>query len=352
MTTTSPAASLRDVSRYDVPPRIKNAKGETRRVGLELELGHLTLEHTLEIVHGVVGGEIVSDSRTEGSVRGTKHGNFKVEVDSTPLKERAYLRPLEALGLDADSPTAQLLEDSVLQVAREFVPMEVVTPPIPIDQLGSLDPMWQALQRAGAEDTRSAAWNAFGLHLNPEPPDFEVGTILDIVRAFLLLEDWIMDASDVALSRLIAPYIRAFPETYRRKVLDPAYAPDWEGFVDDYLIDSPTRNRPLDLLPLISHIGAPNLESRVEDWALVGQRPTFHYRLPNSEVATPDWTPATEWNRWVTIERVAEDKALLRELSESYLDTYDLPLRMQRGGWAEQVRARLGLPGRAGKTGS
>ncbi|MDB4985989.1 MAG: hypothetical protein JWN04_1167 [Myxococcaceae bacterium] len=343
MTSLSEPSGCSVVSAYQAPPHHRNAHGDMRKVGLELELGHLSLEQTLEIVGSTAGGEIVSKSRTEGRVRATRFGDFKVEVDSTPLKERAYLRPLSALGLDADSPAAQLLEDSVLQVAREFVPVEVVTPPVAWNQLHELDPIWRALREAGAEDTRSAAWNAFGLHLNPEPPDFEVGTILDIVRGFLLLEDWIMQTSDIALSRLVAPYIRPFPESYRRKVLAPDYHPDWQSFVDDYLLDTPTRNRPLDLLPLISHIGAANLEPRVEDWSLVGKRPTFHYRLPNSELATEDWTPAREWNRWIAIERVAADKPLLRELSESYLETYDLPLRMQRSAWADQVRARLGL---------
>ncbi|MEY4513707.1 MAG: hypothetical protein RLZZ450_5829, partial [Pseudomonadota bacterium] len=258
------------VSHYASPPRVNNTRGETRRVGLEIELGYLTLEETLKVVHDVLGGEIVSDSRTEGSVRETKFGKFKVEVDSTPLKERSYLRPLTALGLDTDSPALQAVEDGVLQVAREFVPIEVVTPPIPWDRMRELDPLWQALRAAGAQDTRSSLLHAYGLHLNPEPPDLEVGTILDVVRGFLLLEDWIMAASDIDMARLIAPYIRPFPEAYRRKVLVPTYRPTWEEFVDDYVLDSPTRNRPLDVLPLIAHIGAPDLERRVEDWALVG----------------------------------------------------------------------------------
>jgi hypothetical protein len=129
-------------------------------------------------------------------------------------------------------------------------------------------------------------------------------------------------------------------------VLAPTYRPTWEEFVDDYVTDSPTRNRPLDVLPLIAHIGADNLEQRVEDWELVGARPTFHYRLPNCELAQPGWTPAVDWNRWVAVEAVAEDKALLRELSKAYLETTDWPLRLQRGGWAEQIRARLGLDGK------
>ena len=330
-------------SSYAEPPRSSNATGDVRRVGLEIELGHLTLERTLEIVRDAVGGEIVCDSRTEGAVNDTPFGKFKIEVDSTPLKERSYMRPLEMLGLDADSPAGQAVEDSVLQVAREFVPIEVVTPPIPWNRMYELDPLWEALRQAGAEDTRSSVLNAFGLHLNPEPPDLEVGTILDIVRGFLLLEDWIKQSSHIDLSRLVAPYIRPFPEPYRRKILEAAYRPTWEEFVDDYVKDNPTRNRPLDLLPLIAHIGAPDLEKRVEDWELVGSRPTFHYRLPNCELAQPGWTPAGDWNRWVMIERVAGDRELLRELSKAYLDTYDLPLRMQSGGWIDQITERLHL---------
>jgi hypothetical protein len=342
---TNTMTSPHDVATYEAPPRKRNDGGEIRRVGVELELGHLTLEKTLEVVHAAMGGEIVSKSRTEGAVCETPLGKFKVEVDSTPLKERAYLRPLEALGLDGDSATAQMLEDSVLQVAREFVPIEVVTPPIPWDRLHELDRVWTLLRGAGVEDTRSSLLHAFGLHFNPEPPDFEVGTILDALRGFLLLEDWIALASDIDLSRLIAPYIRAFPESYRRKVLEPTYRPTWQEFVDDYVNDNPTRNRPLDLMPLIAHIGAPGLAERVEDWHLVKSRPTYHYRLPNSEVAQPGWTPAKDWNRWVQVERVAEDKALLRELSFAYLATSDLPLRMQRGDWADMVRERLSLEG-------
>lgn len=286
---------------------------------------------------------MAAESRTQGVVRETAFGTFKVEVDSTALQDKRYLRPLELLGFDRNSATAQVVEDSVLQVAREFVPIEVVTPPIPWDRLHELDRLWQALRRAGAEDTRDSLLYAFGLHLNPEPPDFEVKTIVDFIRGFLLLEDWIMRASDIDLSRLIAPYIRPFPESYRRKVLEAAYRPTWQEFVDDYLRDSPTRNRPLDVLPLIAFVGAPDLPARVEDWELVGARPTFHYRLPNCELARRDWTPASEWNRWVMIERVAEDPNLLRELSRAYLNTSDWPLRMQRGGWADFVSEHLQL---------
>ena len=39
----------------------------------------------------------------------------------------------------------------------------------------------------------------------------------------------------VALARRISPFIRPFPEAYRRVVLQPDYAPTSGQFVDDYL---------------------------------------------------------------------------------------------------------------------
>jgi hypothetical protein len=96
-------------------------------------------------------------------------------------------------------------------------------------------------------------------------------------------------------------------------------------------------------MPLIAHIGRPDISARVQDWELVKSRPTYHYRLPNSEVSRSGWTPAADWNRWVAVERVAEDRAVLRELSEAYLQTADLPLRAQRSAWASDVQRRLAL---------
>jgi hypothetical protein len=308
---------------YQAPPWPTDEKGETRRVGLEIEIASLPLEHT-------------------------RFGKFKVELDSMPLRERAYLRPLEMLGMDPDSAVAQVVENSVLEVARGIVPLEVVSPPIPWNQLHELDSLWARLREAGASDTRSSLLYAFGLHLNPVIPNRDVGMILAVMRSFLLLEDWIMVDEDVDLTRRIAPYIRPFPESYRRKLLDPSYDPDFASFVTDYVTDNPTRNRPLDLLPLLAHLGANGLESRVEDWALVGARPTFHYRLPNCDLAQPAWTPAADWNRWVMVERLASKPTLLHELSVAYLDTLDLPLRLQSGGWTDQVRTRLYELGRVG----
>jgi Putative amidoligase enzyme len=68
------------------------------------------------------------------------------------------------------------------------------------------------------------------------------------------------------------------------------YAPPPQLF-EHYLEHNPTRNRPLDLLPLFVHLHGPGLLKRVEDAPLVKPRPTFHYRLPNCELTNPGWTP-------------------------------------------------------------
>jgi Putative amidoligase enzyme len=327
---------------YRTPPRPYNDRGSLRSVGLEVELGGLSMERALAVVHDCVGGAVEVRSRTEGAVRSPVFGKFKVEFDHSMLRDRSYLRPLERLGLHDD--TTQRVEDSVLRLAAELVPIEIVTPPIPYNRLAELDPLWSALRCAGAEDTHDSPLYAFGLHLNPETPSTDGATLLAFMRAFLLLEDWLSSASRVALARRISPFIRPFPEEYRRLILRPDYAPTEAEFVDHYLTFSPTRNRPLDLAPLLVHVYGPSVLARIEEAPLVKPRPTYHYRLPNSEIAEPGWTPARDWNRWLVVERLANEPKLLEELAREYLDTFDLPLRLQSQGWVETLHSHLQLP--------
>jgi hypothetical protein len=330
--------------RYNAPPRPNNPHGQRRKVGIELEIGHLPLELTLDLVQRSLGGAVKLLSPAEGKVEDTPLGSFGVELDSLTLKERAYLRPLELVGLEPESTVSQLIENSVVRVARELVPIEVVTPPIPWDRLGELDGLWSALRVAGAEDTRASLLYAFGMHLNPEAPDFETSTILGHLQAFLLLEPWLSAAMQVDVSRRIAPYIRDFPVAYTRLILAPGYAPDWDAFIADYLSHNPTRNRPLDLVPLFVHVTGSDLSASVEEWALVKARPTFHYRLPNSEVQQPGWSPAIDWNRWVEVEKLASSPELLMRLRGDYEAMSEADGPPPSRPWLSHLQMRLGLP--------
>jgi hypothetical protein len=280
-------------------------------------------------------------SATQGAVERTPWGAFHVELDSRPLQERKWMRPFEAVGVEPDSKAAHAIEEKILKVASELVPVEVVTPPIPWTRLHELDPLWEALRAEGAEDTYSSPLYAFGLHLNPEAPDTEVSTALDHLRSYLLLEPWLLEAIDVDFARKVAPYIRSFPRAYRDLVLEPDYAPGWPEFVADYTAHNPTRNRPLDLVPLIVYATGYDLSSSVKEWLLVKPRPAFHYRLPNSEIREPGWTPALDWNRWVQVERLAAAPGLLCALSEDFL-TGD------RQPWLKHLELQLRLSQSAG----
>ncbi len=330
---------------YHAPPRATNQDGATRKVGLEVELAGVPVEEALNLVKACFGGEIELAQRARGAVRDTPWGTFKVEYDWRALQTRSYLKPLEAIGVEADSATAQFVEESVLQVAGEIVPIEVVTPPIPWPSLHEVDPLWDALRAAGAQDTHSSLLYAFGLHLNPEAPDRDPSSVLAHLRAFLLLEDWIIDNAEVDISRRIAPFIRPFPEAYRRRVLARDYAPDADQLVGDYVAANPTRNRGLDLLPLFRSFYGDAFLAQVEEADLVQSRPTFHYRLPNCELSTPGWSPRADWNRWVALENLAGNRELLADLSRAYLETFDLPLRLQSIGWVDVLRERVSLPG-------
>jgi hypothetical protein len=326
---------------YEAPPRPRTSKGDLRCVGLELEFGHVSVEEAAEIVARTFGGRVTNESAAKSEIAGTPFGTFQVELDSAPLKERKYLEPLEKLGLDSEGATAEALEGAVVRLARQIVPVEIVTPPVPWTDLGSFDPLWAALRAEGASDTRASLLYAFGLHMNPELPDLEVSTVVECLRSYILLEDWIRARADIDVSRRATPYVDPFPEAYCRHIVNPSYAPDWAAFVADYVPSNATRNRSLDLLPLIAHAWPADLGDQIENWSKVKPRPAFHYRLPNSDLNQPGWTPAVDWNRWVAVERVAADRALLDELAREYLRRWETASTSEPLAWTEFVASHL-----------
>ena len=107
-------ASAVERTSYEAPPWAHDETGAVRGVGLELEIGSLTLEETLRLVRDALGGLIVQGSPAEGKVEGTAFGKFKVEIDSLAIKERSYLRKLDWLGVDGDSAVAHPTSGAML----------------------------------------------------------------------------------------------------------------------------------------------------------------------------------------------------------------------------------------------
>ena len=137
---------------------------------------------------------------------------------------------------------------------RTSYPARVVAPPVPLTALEDMNALRARLGHAGAKGTRAALVYAFGVQFNVEAARLDAMYLRDILRAYLLLHDRLTLRGTVDLSRKIAPYIRAFPGGYARLILEESYAPDRQRLIRDYLLHNPTRNRPLDMLPLFAHL--------------------------------------------------------------------------------------------------
>lgn len=324
--------------KFELPPKITKSNGEKRRVGFELEFGGLSIPETADILTGLFGGEVSQESMYTATVS-TKLGDFQIEADSNFLKKKKYEKYLELVGLHpSESGIGKSVEDMVGMLAGTLIPFEVVSPPLVIDQLDAVEKIRNELFRHSARGTKSAIFMAFGMQFNPEVPSKDVGTLLSYLRAFFILFDWLYEESDIPVSRRVAPFIHDFPEEYMSFVLNPEYKPTLERFMRDYIEQNMTRNRPLDLLPLFADIDRELVFSYPVEHDLVKARPTFHYRLPNSMVDDPKWKIASDWNKWVEVERLASDKHRLSRMTDDYFATRGANLLFVHSKWAAKTR--------------
>lgn len=292
------------------PPQPDGPDGQRRRVGVEIEFAGVSVRAAAEAVRHQFGGALRWEGAHRAHVEDTAFGAFRVEIDMN-LAHRI---------LETDAERS--LRDAVVEVSSAVVPVEIVCPPIAWDRAHALDDLRDLLQRMGAEGTREGLFYAFGAQLNPEPPDLGPGTLLATLRAFLLLRDWLRAQIAVDPLRRLWQFEQPHPEDYVALVLDAAYAPDLPGLIGDYLEFNPTRDRELDLLPLFCFLD-PDRVRRALPGEKINPRPTWHYRLPNSEIDRSDWSIGLEWARWVRVERLAGRPDLLRGAAAAWLDNAD-----------------------------
>ncbi|WP_035105558.1 amidoligase family protein [Desulfohalovibrio reitneri] len=330
------------MSDFPPPPRRENAEGNPRRAGFEIEFAGVDLPEAARAVAEVFGGEVKQENEFAYRVT-TEMGEFQVELDSHLIRHKRYEHFLSKMGIDLDGlKDKKPLEQTLRSVSSEFVPTEVVSPPLPMDGLAPLDELREKLRGLGAEGTKASPFFAFGMQINPEAPALDAETILAYLRAFLLLFDYIRKQADIDLSRRVSPFVDPFPDRFTRRFIDPAYDPDSvDGLIRDYLQDNPTRNRPLDCLPLFAHINEDLVHSFDVEHHLIKPRPAFHYRLPDCRIDDPDWTIAMEWSRWLLVERLADDPDRIRTMSQAYLDMPGFPMELFSKSWAEKAEAFL-----------
>jgi len=329
----------------NIPPLTKNRNGDDRTVGFELEFAGLEITRTAEIIQESFGGEIIEGNRYEYKIVNTELGDFRVELDAVILQKMASKKLFKNIGLDIDTgKLSNSIEDVLDKMAKTVVPIEIVMPPVKLDDIERLEYLQVQLQKNKAEGTKTSLIHAFGMHLNIECPDLETDTLLSYLRAFLLLYPWLLEKLNVDITRRISPFVDPFPKAYAEKVLNPDYAPDLESLMDDYLRLNDTRNRPLDMMPIFGYLDKERTD-KVLGSEKNNPRPTFHYRLPNSKIDEPDWKFSGEWNDWCEVEKLAVNSEMLTKLSKLYLLRKSQTLVSFKKEWADTVGILLDLEG-------
>lgn len=309
-------------------PEPLNAEGRPRRVGVEIELGGLDEARVAQIVTDRLGGRAEQEDSHIWAVRESSIGDVAVYLD-------IFLRKAQK----------SRLRDLALDLGREVVPVEIVTEPLDMEGLARLDDLRGALRRAGALGSGAGLVFGFGVHFNIEVAS---GRDADTVRpllAYALIEDWLRAAYPIDESRRLLPFTDPYPTDFVRALIEAGPEAVRDHVTGLYLELTPSRNRGLDMLPLMAHFDEARVAAAISD--KTSARPTFHFRLSDCRIDEADWTLAGEWWRWVTVERVARDDALLRRLGDAWLDDHGL-LTLSRQRWAVRAGRILQTAGIAG----
>ncbi|RLU01118.1 amidoligase family protein [Ketobacter sp.] len=309
-----------EISRW-LPPEPNTQAGAERRVGVELEFAGLEPAQIIACVQNQFGGKLQRRSSFEFFLQDTSLGKFGIELDAAYIKSLGALME-ESGDLEDEFSIEAVATELLTKAAEQFVPWELVTPPVPVSRLAEVQQLFTRLRQAGALGTRNSIRYAFGLHLNPELPNTDIATILAYLRAYLCLYDWIADRDQIDLTRKLTNYIKHFSKEYIQLVVDWDYRPDLAQLIDDYIDHNPTRNRSMDMLPLFTFLDEPRVRNRLDD-ARIKSRPTLHYRLPNCDIDNPQWNLDQPWQNWLQVERLALAPQRLQHFCARYGEYLD-----------------------------
>lgn len=142
------------------------------------------------------------------------------------------------------------------------------------------------------------------------------------------MQDALSEHEQVDITRHLTGHAAAFESNYIALVTCENYWPDRVQLIKDYLAYNCTRNRSLDLLPLFSYLDKQLVLQSIDD-GRIQARPTFHYRLPNSDIDNSSWSLSHAWLGWLKVEELALNEHKLQRICSAYQDTqqkFQLPM--------------------------
>jgi hypothetical protein len=320
---------------FKSPPVTHKKDGNPRRVGFELEFSGLSIEQTAVVLKTSLGGKLKKKTAVEWTLHNDTLGDFKLELDWNYLKRKAEKNEQEKPNENWSSLLTQTWIDLLAEASKLLVPVEIACPPIAFTDIEALLPMVDALRNAGALGTEESPLAAYGVHINTEIHSLDAETLFSYLKAFALLQWWLVDAHEVDVTRKISPYIDLYPEAYLKKLASQTQ-PSMKQIFADYLEYNPSRNRALDLLPMLAYINNAAVRQIVKD-PKVQARPAFHYRLPNCQIDRENWSLSEAWNKWWVVEQLAYRSDNLDKLGLDFLSTDRPVIGVNRSDWVEYI---------------
>lgn len=311
-------------------PVALNAKGEPRRVGVEIEFAGLDEREVARVLAEELGGAVEQTGSFDFSLCGSEIGDLSVELDAS-LRKKSDMR---------------LVHDG-LELARGLIPVEVITGPLTVETLPRLNEALGALRRAGAKGSGQGVFYGFGVHLNPEIAGADHPLTPATIRAYGLLEEHLRAEDRIDGTRRLLPFVDRWPTALITALAD-AESASLRDLMVLYARHTTNRNHGLDLLPLFRHLDDRRFARLFGegDGGITNARPTFHFRLPDSRIDEADWSLAQAWDDWRLVETVAGDEAAMKTLSEARLRYADR-LLSGRGDWRRESGAILADAGLA-----
>ncbi|QPM90424.1 amidoligase family protein [Pseudooceanicola algae] len=306
------------------PPRLPQRRdndGNTRLLGVEVEFGGLTEDEAAALLADLFDAEIERDG-TDLTVSDTPFGRCKIYIDTAYRKQ-----------VDSDFGRA------ALDLARNLVPVELVTSPFDPADLARLDALLVTFEDNGAFGTNRGILLGYGVHLNVQIASPEVGHLWSVLTAFALTEPLIRRAYPIDISRRLLPFVDRYPRSLRDALAKGPPA-DTRQLTKIYLDHAASRNHALDMLPILAHLDPQLIRRQFGDGSAISARPAWHFRMPDCRIEDPSWSLGAEWANWVAIEALAEDRATLDRLCAAWID-HRRDLTSTGTDWAETVSGVL-----------
>src|SRR5690606_20133662 len=132
---------------FRLPPQLTGPDGQIRAAGFEFEIGNVGVEALARALADQLGGTLKVNSSFEIFVEDSALGRLKVERDTRLFTSLAYRHWLQNLGVDfSPGSEGERRERNVDKLSRQLIPCEIVTEPLPLTDLASLQQVLDVIE--------------------------------------------------------------------------------------------------------------------------------------------------------------------------------------------------------------